>query len=321
MIQSHIPLSFTRRSVPRSLRRLSLVSLAAIAACSTPPPPPPPTAPPPVISTIRPVPPMGAVAGMSIPEVGKDGKFLTANRGVTSNTALWHVRMALNVAALSCNGGGDLARLQYNRLLHVHQPALREANAAVDRNYAAAYGTTGTAYRERLNTVVYNFFSLPPVTRSFCPVAITVGAKMLAMPSSALLEYAPQALAELEKPFQDFYAAYADYLRRLAEWQSRFGATVTVVVSPTPLPPPPVPPGEVLPSGTAQRLPALPSSSLPLATTPPAATTPPSATLPSATTPPPAAQPRTLPPAVVRTQPASPITPKLTVQPLPTTGE
>lgn len=249
---------------------------------------------------MKPVPPMGAVAGMSIPEVGKDGKFLTANRGVTSNTALWHVRMALNVAALSCNGGGDLARLQYNRLLHVHQAALRESNSAVDRNYAAAYGTTGTAYRERLNTVVYNFFSLPPVTKSFCPVAVTVGAKLLAMPSSALLEYAPQALAELEKPFQDFYAAYADYLRRLAEWQSRFGATVTVVVSPTPLPPPPIPPGEVLPSGYAPRLPTLPS----------ATTLPPS----------PTAQPRMPPPAVAPTKPGA-ATPKLMIQPIPATGE
>ena len=60
---------------------------------------------------------------------------------------------------------------------------------------------------------------------------------------------APQWLAELEKPFQDFYAAYEDYLRRLAEWQSRFGATVTVIVSPTPLPPPPKPPGEAPPPG------------------------------------------------------------------------
>ncbi|HKT77600.1 MAG TPA: hypothetical protein VJQ78_12760, partial [Sphingobium sp.] len=92
---------------------------------------------------------------------------------------------------------------------------------------------------------VYNFFALPPVTKSFCPVAIEVGAKILAMPSSQLLAYAPEALTALEKPFQEFYEAYADYLRRLADWQSRFGGTVTVVVSPTPLPPPPKPPAEI----------------------------------------------------------------------------
>nr|WP_218036564.1 hypothetical protein [Sphingobium sp. EM0848] len=219
-------------------------ALALVAGCSTPEKAPP-TPPPPVVSTIKPLPPMGAVEGMSIPEIASDGKYLTPNRGVTANTALWHVRMALNVAALSCHGVNEPARIQYNQILHVHEAALREANAAVDRNYLAAYGTGGLKARELLNTVVYNFFALPPVTKSFCPAAIEVGAKILAMPSSQLLAYAPEALTALEKPFQEFYAAYADYLRRLAEWQSRFGGTVTVVVSPTPLPPPPMAPKEV----------------------------------------------------------------------------
>ena len=221
----------------------SVAALALVAGCSTPKEVP--TPPPPVVPTIKPLPPMGAVEDMSIPEVDAEGKYLTPNRGVTANTALWHVRMALNVAALSCQGGGEPARVQYNRMLHVHKDILRDANAAVDRNYTAAYGSGGLQSRELLNTVVYNFFSLPPVTKSFCPVAVEVGAKILAMPSSQLLAYAPEALTELEKPFQEFYEAYADYLRRLAEWQSRFGGTVTVIVSPTPLPPPPKPPAEI----------------------------------------------------------------------------
>ncbi len=234
-----------------------MAALALVAGCSTPKKAPP-TPPPPVVPTVKPLPPMGAVEDMSIPEVGDDGKYLTPNRGVTANTALWHVRMALNVAALSCHGVNEPARIQYNRILHVHEGILREANAAVDRNYTAAYGSGGLQARELLNTVVYNFFALPPVTKSFCPVAIEVGAKILAMPSSQLLDYAPEALTQLEKPFQDFYEAYADYLRRLAEWQSRFGGTVTVVVSPTPLPPPPKPPAE---TGAGFALPpAMPSS-------------------------------------------------------------
>ena len=242
---------------PRAAFRLfcklsSLAALAWVAGCSTPEKKAPPTPPPPVVPTIKPLPPMGAVEDMSIPEVGDDGNYLTPNRGVTANTALWHVRMALNVAALSCHGVNEPARIQYNRILHVHEGALKEANAAVDRNYLAAYGSGGLQARELLNTVVYNFFALPPVTKSFCPVAIEVGAKILAMPSNQLLAYAPEALTQLEKPFQEFYAAYADYLRRLAEWQSRFGGTVSVVVSPTPLPPPPTPPREVTAGFTAQ---------------------------------------------------------------------
>ena len=204
---------------------------------------------------------MGAVEDMSIPDVDEGGQYLTPNRGVTANTALWHVRMALNVAALSCRGGTEPAKTQYNRMLHVHKDALREANAAVDRNYTAAYGRGGLQSRELLNTVVYNFFSLPPVQPTFCKAAIEVGAKMLATPSSQLLAYAPEALVALEQPFQEFYEAYADYLRRLAEWQSRFGGTVSVVVSPTPLPPPPLPPKEIsagyVPPANAPALPPL----------------------------------------------------------------
>ena len=304
--------------VRRYYGRLSLVSLAVVAACSTPPPPPPPTPPPPVVPTIMPTPPMGAVEDMMIPEVDDSGKYLTPNRGVTSNTALWHVRMALNVAALGCHDSGDLARSQYNRLLHVHGPILAEANAAVDRNYKYAFGSSsnGLSQRERLNTVVYNFFSLPPVTKSFCPVAIEVGAKMLAMPSSQLLAYAPEALTALEKPFQDFYAAYADYLRRLAEWQSRFGGNVTLTLSPTPLPPPPKPPGEAPPEGYVSPLP--PPSEAPAGAS---FEDVPAPAAPNAAIPAPATPAIRVPPPVVPNPPApAPAAPKLPVAPLPLTG-
>ncbi|MCP1468783.1 hypothetical protein J3E64_000450 [Sphingobium sp. OAS761] len=278
--------------------RIALVSLAVLAACSKPPPPPP-TPPPPVVPTVRPVPPDNAAEGMSIPEKTDDGQYLTANRGVTSNTALWHVRMALNVAALNCDRYGAAARTQYNQILTVHGPTLKTANAAVDRNYKVAFGSSALGSRERLNTVVYNFFALPPVIKHFCPVAVTVGAKMLSTPSSQLLLMAPQWLEELEKPYQEFYAAYEDYLRRLAEWQSRFGATVTVVVSPTPLPPPPRPPAEVPPDGwTPSYTSALEKSA-----------------------PPPADAPAVKPPVQSSVQPSGPGAPKLMVQPLPMTSE
>lgn len=299
--------------------RIALVSLAVLAACSTPPPPPPPTPPPPVVPTVRPVPPDQAAEGMGVPEKDADGRYLTANRGVTSNTALWHVRMALNVAALNCDRYGSTARLQYNQILAVHKPMLTAANAAVDRNYSVAYGNAGLGARERLNTVVYNFFALPPVIKNFCPVAVSVGAKVLATPSDQMLASAPAWLVELEKPFQDFYAAYADYLRRLAEWQSRFGATVTVVVSPTPLPPPPIPPGEAPPRGWT---PSVTSVTTSTATGTPAGTMTgnPRPPVTPATPTPTGTAPIAGPPSVARTVPDN-SAPKLVVQPLPTTGE
>lgn len=296
----------------RHIGRLSLISLAVLAACSTPTPPPPPPTPPPVfVPTIRPMPPSNAAAGMSIPEKDQDGKYLTANRGVTSNTALWHIRMALNVAALNCDKYGPVARNQYNQILALHKSMLNSANAAVDRNYSVAYGSSGMSSRERLNTVVYNFFALPPVIKNFCPVSLTVGAKILAMPSSQLLVSAPVLLAELEKPFQEFYAAYADYLRRLAEWQSRFGATVTLVVSPTPLPPPPMPPGEAPPKGWTPSYKSTMEQSLP----------PSSSGVPSSGAPSSSAMPAPSgPPAAARTLPDN-SQPELVVQPLPTPDE
>ncbi|HAF41500.1 MAG TPA: hypothetical protein DCG90_07020 [Sphingobium sp.] len=289
----------------RFLGRISLVSLVVLAACSTPkPPPPPPAPPPPVVPTIRPTPPNNAAEGMSLPTKDEEGAYLTPNRKVTSNTALWHVRMALNVAALNCERYGSTARLQYNQILTVHKAVLTDANAAVDRNYKVAYGRAGVGSREQLNTIVYNFFALPPVIKSFCPVATAVGTKILAMPSGALLAYAPEALKELEKPYQEFYAAYADYLRRLAEWQSRFGGTVTVVVSPTPLPPPPVPPGEAPPPGGWS-----PSYTTALEKAPPPPADAPATPAPSLSGPPP----------VVPTLPGA--APRLMVQPLPTPSE
>lgn len=285
----------------RILGRISLVSLAVLAACATPPPPPPPpTPPPPVVPTVMPTPPDNAAEGMAIPEKDENGKFLTANRGTTANTALWHVRMALNVAALNCDKYGSTARDQYNQLLAVHKAMLASANAAVDRNYKAAYGNAALQSRERLNTIVYNFFALPPVIKNFCPVAVTVGAKMLLMPSTQLLVEAPTLLAELEKPFQDFYAAYEDYLRRLAEWQARFGARVTVIVSGQTMPTPPKPPAEV-PVGWT---PGMPTS---LQATPP---------VPATTS----AAPLSGPPAPARTLPDN-SAPKLMVQPLPLGNE
>ncbi|OAN55469.1 hypothetical protein [Sphingobium sp. TCM1] len=289
----------------RFLGRISLVSLVVLAACSTPkPPPPPPAPPPPVVPTIRPTPPNNAAEGMSLPTKDEEGAYLTPNRKVTSNTALWHVRMALNVAALNCERYGSTARLQYNQILTVHKAVLTDANAAVDRNYKVAYGRAGVGSREQLNTIVYNFFALPPVIKSFCPVATAVGTKILAMPSGALLAYAPEALKELEKPYQEFYAAYADYLRRLAEWQSRFGGTVTVVVSPTPLPPPPVPPGEAPPPGGWS-----PSYTTALEKAPPPPADAPATPAPSLSGPPP----------VVPTLPGA--APRLMEQPLPTPSE
>ncbi|MHA6770168.1 hypothetical protein [Sphingobium ummariense] len=254
-------------SLRRLPARLSLAAVIAVAACTTPPPPPPPTPPPPVVPTIMPTPPDGAAPDMDLPDKAADGTYLTPNRGMQGQQALWHVRMALNVAALSCHGQGEQALIQYNRMLKIHVIPLKQANDAIEALYQGRYTSNFLEARERLNTTVYNFFALPPVQPAFCAQSVAVLTIINGMTAQQLLAYAPQALHDLEKPFQDFYEAYADYLRRLEEWRRRFGATVTLLgpdpnqSEPAP-PPPPEAPLPDLPLNIPSTPPVAPSQTI-----------------------------------------------------------
>lgn len=167
-----------------------------------------------------PEPPMGASAGMVIPVIGADGKRITPNRGLSSAGTIWHVRMALNVAALSCNGQGGAARISYNALLKTHKAALARTNSTLDAEYKARYGAKGVAMRDTMDTKVYNFFALPPVHDRFCDRAIDVARAVETRKSAELPDYAPRALATLEEPYLDFYDAYAAYQERLRAWHA-----------------------------------------------------------------------------------------------------
>lgn len=240
-----------------------------LASCTTPPPY---VAPPPVIPTIMPLPPMGAAENLDLPDADEQGRYITPNRGMTGQQAVWHVRMALNVAALSCQGSDRAIATQYNRMLHIHALPLSQANVAADAIYALKYGADAVLMREKTNTVVYNYFALPPAQKAFCQTALAVVTTVNGLTSQALFAYAPQALDMLEQPFQAFWEAYADYLRRLEEWRRRFGRpSVTILPCPAsdpecagPSPPPPAAPGGSFPVPVEQ-IPALPPSRMPVA--------------------------------------------------------
>ncbi|MEJ7925800.1 hypothetical protein WG908_03405 [Sphingobium sp. AN641] len=241
-----------------------------LASCATPPPYVPP---PQVIPTVMPLPPMGAAENMDLPDADEQGRYITPNRGMTGQQALWHVRMALNVAALSCHGSDRAMATQYNRMLHTHSLALSQANIAADAIYALKYGVNATLMREKVNTIVYNYFALPPAQKAFCQTALAVVTTINGLTPQALFAYAPQALDMLEKPFQQFWEAYADYLRRLEEWRRRFGRpSVKVLPCPdsdpdctgTSPPPPPAAPAGAYPIPPEQ-LQAVPPSRMPAA--------------------------------------------------------
>lgn len=172
---------------------------------------PPPTAPP----AAEPQPPAGSAAGQTVPEPGSDGRFETINSHVGTEEALWHVRAALNVAALSCGGrpGGAAIVARYNALF-----TQRKAVFAIA--YAAETTRSGGSALDQHMTRLYNFFAQPPAQTAFCRAAAEVSEQAAAQPANGLPQFAPGALDKLEAPILDYYRAYASYRRDLAAWQA-----------------------------------------------------------------------------------------------------
>lgn len=234
--------------VARLLPHASIATTLLLASCAKPPPT---YSPPPVVITVMPLPPMGSAEDLDLPDADDQGQYITPNRGMTGQQALWHVRMALNVAALGCRGAGDAMGVQYNRMLHIHALPLSQANTATDAIYKIKYKADAVLMREKINTMVYNYFALPPAQKAFCETARAVVTTINGMTPQALFAYAPQALEQLEQPFQAFWEAYANYLRRLEEWRRRYGRPSVKIVpcADNDLqcrgvgPPPPVAPG------------------------------------------------------------------------------
>lgn len=182
--------------------------LAAGCAHRAKPPAPSATAP----MAPQPRPPAGAAAGLSLPEPDAAGRFATVNSGIGDKEALWHVRSALNVAALGCRQEGALVR-NYNQFLTQRKATLATA-------YASESGHRSGAALDQHMTRLYNFFAQPPAQAEFCHVAGVEAARIVSVPPADLPHHAPGALARLEAPFLDFYRAYAAYRRDLAAWQA-----------------------------------------------------------------------------------------------------
>ncbi len=146
--------------------------------------------------------PAGARAGMAIPALMADGRYATPNRDLSPAATLWHLRAALNVAALACRGAQQAPIVAgYNAMLARDRAPL----AAAEQRYAAEYRATGAVdWRDRYDdalTRLYNFFAQSEARDGFCAAAATIVA------DSATADPAAR-LAALERPFTDFYRAY-----------------------------------------------------------------------------------------------------------------
>ena len=189
----------------RSWAPVFLILLAGCAHRAAPPVAVAPLPAPPPAIAIVPM-PAGASPGMTIPAVLTDGSYPTPSRGLSPAAAVWHLRVALNVAALACRGAArDAIVTRYNALLASQRAVFATAQAAVAQEFATS-GKAGAqgAYDDAM-TRLYNWYALAPAREGFCAAADRVLANASAAPIAG---YASAALAELDRPFTDFYRAY-----------------------------------------------------------------------------------------------------------------
>lgn len=172
------------------------------------------SAPPPKAGTPRPLPPSGATENLRLPESDGKGGYRTVNTDISDTEAMWHLRSALNVAALSCDRTGKTGiTASYNKMLGRQRKTLAAAYKAEGSRLGSAGATDAHV------TQVYNFFAQPPAQSRFCAVATTVAAEAAALPAEKLADFAPGALDRLVRPFTDFYDDYARYRVALAAWE------------------------------------------------------------------------------------------------------
>lgn len=192
---------------------LTAAGLALLAGCAVKPkvaavepPPPAPVAPPPLPM------PKGAYVGMQIPALMSDGRYVTPNVNLSADGAVWHLRAALNVAALACRGPDEATIVAgYNALLTRQKATLNGAQTRLTAEYKNRFGAKGGDWQDRYDdqmTRLYNFFSQSQARTAFCNAAVATLADSATVTAAELPAFAAGRLAVLEKPFTDFYAAY-----------------------------------------------------------------------------------------------------------------
>jgi hypothetical protein len=157
------------------------------------------------------------------------GAYLTPNRALTPAQATWHLRAALNVAALGCRGEEREAVIAgYNRMLEAERAPLAAAASAVEAKYRAVAGARWQGANDDAMTRLYNFFALPPAQRAFCTAARDVIAASEGVAPERFTAFAATALPQLEAPFLASFAAFDAYRNHKRVWASRSGTGASV---------------------------------------------------------------------------------------------
>ncbi|WP_188053132.1 hypothetical protein [Sphingosinithalassobacter sp. CS137] len=183
----------------------ALAAVALLSGCAPRAAAPEPAAALPPTPPAPPQPPPGGMADQP--------PLPTPNRGLSPAATLWHLRAGLNVAALQCTQADGIVPA-YNRLLSVHSRALARAHEAVVDEHA-----NQLAY-DRAMTGLYNYFAQPTGRDGFCGTAEEIAVAAAATDTAALPGFAATALADLDRSFTAYHAAWTDYRARLVAWRA-----------------------------------------------------------------------------------------------------
>lgn len=165
----------------------ALIALAACAPRTEAPPAP-----------VTPPPPSGPPLIASMPP-----EMQTLHDGLSDLERIWHLRAALNVAALSCGqapGQGQLVT-DYNQFLSRHRDVLNRAYAAKQARFKASEGAQWQRALDTHMTRLYNYFAWPPAQPAFCPAASAEARTAAATVPAQFEGYAPPAFGRVNQPF------------------------------------------------------------------------------------------------------------------------
>ncbi|MDB5679912.1 hypothetical protein [Sphingomonas bacterium] len=136
------------------------------------------------------------------PAAAQTFKPAVVTTNISPLESLWHMRAALNVAALGCRDADEGSTVAaYNQLIRNQGTQLAAASAAVAAHYKAQYGTAWQDALDRDMTKLYNYFAQPTAQGEFCNTAKAVLAQVATVDPARLTDFAVEELPALEAPF------------------------------------------------------------------------------------------------------------------------
>lgn len=116
---------------------------------------------------------------------------------------VWHLRSALNVAALACSRstGVDIGP-RYNAMLAQHKELLTQAYVAEEARYKSKFGRNWRTIQDREATSLYNRYANHPDPRGYCAEANRISREAARVSTEDFARFAAAAIPRLEaKPF------------------------------------------------------------------------------------------------------------------------